>query len=160
MTEYKASWSTRLIILTLVATAILFGISIFSYIQEKTINVIVWLTPLIWFIAALFTVRGYCIENNQLNIRRLLWETKIDLSNLKRVAFNPLAIQSSVRTFGNGGLFSFSGFFKNSILGTYRSYSTNYQNAVVLYFDSKTIVITPDNPVNFVSAITQFKNLS
>ncbi len=160
MTEYKASWSTRLIILTLVATAILFGIPIFSYIQEKTINVIVWLTPLIWFIAALFTVRGYRIGNNQLNIRRLLWETKIDLSNLKRVEFNPQAIQSSVRTFGNGGLFSFSGFFKNSNLGTYRHYSTNYQNAVVLYFDSKTIVITPDNPENFVSAIMQFKNLS
>ncbi len=160
MTEYNASWSTRLLLISALATAVLIGIPLTVYLQEGTINPAVWLGPLMCLVAALFIVRGYRIDTNRLIIRRLLWETKIDLSGLKRAEYNPEAVKSSIRTFGNGGLFSFSGFFKNSTLGTYRQYVTNHNNAVILYFDSKTIVISPDNPENFVYAVNQFKNLA
>ena len=159
MTEYKASWSTRLILTTLITTLILFGIPLFEYMQKASVDAIIWIAPAIWLISVLFIVRGYRIDNNYLVINRLLWDTKIDLSALKKAEYNPMAVRSSIRTFGNGGLFSFSGLFKNSTLGNYRQYSTNHKNTVILYLAAKTIVITPDNPENFVSTIKQFKNL-
>ena len=72
MTEYNASWSTPLLLISALATAALLGIPLTVYLQEGTINIILWLGPLICLVAALFTVRGYRIDTNRLFIRRLL----------------------------------------------------------------------------------------
>ncbi len=141
-------------------TIVLVGIPAWYYLQEGIENIKVFGLFIIWIAALLFIVRGYTIDPNILYIQRLLWNTKIDLSNLKSVEFNPEAIKSSIRTFGNGGLFSFSGYFKNQELGSYRHFSTNHKNAVILHFDKKTIVISPDDPKIFVSTLNQFKNMT
>jgi len=100
-----------------------------------------------------YLVRGYEMSGGELRIWRLFWKTKIDLSGLISVDVNPDAMSKSLRTFGNGGLFSFSGAFWNKSLGQYRAYATNPANAVVLRFQSNIVVVTPEGPEQFAGCV-------
>ena len=62
-------------------------------------------------ISALFGVRNYRLQETQLIIQRLGWQTTIELGDLNSVEPNPHAMSKSIRLFGNGGLFCFSGLF-------------------------------------------------
>ncbi|MCA9572726.1 MAG: hypothetical protein KC656_33030, partial [Myxococcales bacterium] len=66
---------------------------------------------------------------------------------------DPTAIRASIRTFGNGGLFSVSGWFANRALGAYRAYLTNTADTVVLRFRDGVVVVSPDAPRDFVAAL-------
>jgi hypothetical protein len=63
------------------------------------------------------------------------------------------AMKGSIRIFGNGGLFSFSGSFRNRKLGSYRAYVTDVKNAVVIKLPSGVLVVSPDSPDRFVDAV-------
>jgi Bacterial PH domain len=116
------------------------------------------LLPLtIIFICALFAVRGYSIANDTLLVDRLFWTTRLSLSELQSVKFDPDATRRSIRTFGNGGFFSFTGYFRNKELGFYRAFMTDRRRAVVLRFSTSVIVISPDRPEDFVNTISQYK---
>jgi hypothetical protein len=104
-------------------------------------------------LSAAFMVRGYILTDVSLSIKRLGWETRLDLSRLNSATVDPEALQRSVRIFGNGGLFSFTGWFRNKKLGSYRVFATDAKRAVVLRFAGKTIVLTPDDPQKFVAEI-------
>ncbi|MGV6827448.1 MAG: PH domain-containing protein, partial [bacterium] len=99
------------------------------------------------------TVRGYQLRGSFLLVRRLGWYTRIDLTDLSSSQYDPQAMASSIRTFGNGGLFGFSGKYWNRELGSYKVYATNPENAVVLRLGKKVLVVTPDNPNDFVAAL-------
>ena len=87
---------------------------------------------LIMFISLLFNVRGYTVSGNTLRIRRLLWDTDIDLSILSSVEYDPKAMTGSIKTMGNGGLYSFSGKFRSGKLGSLRAYLTDIKNCVIV----------------------------
>jgi hypothetical protein len=118
------------------------------------------LTLAIILLSALFTVRGYSITNDALLIDRLFWTTRIPLTELQSVKFDPAATHRSIRTFGNGGFFSFTGHFRNKELGSYRAFMTDRRRAVVLRFPASVIVISPDRPEDFVNRISQYKVMS
>lgn len=61
----------------------------------------------------------------------------------------------SIRTFGIGGLFGYIGYFKNSILGSYKAYATNSEKAVLIETSDKPIIVTPDDPDLFVKNLNQ-----
>ena len=114
---------------------------------------LVWmwsLLPLVVVACALFTVRGYRIEGHALLIDRLLWATRIPLNGLLTVSIEPRAMRGSVRTCGNGGLFSFTGLYWNRNLGHYRAFVTDLNHTVVLRFVTRTVVVSPDRPEEFV----------
>jgi hypothetical protein len=105
---------------------------------------------------ALFSVIGYRVENGRVIIQRLGWTTALDLNDLVRVEILPFATAGSLRTFGIGGLFSYSGMFSNEQLGIYQSYVTNPENTVVLYFETRrTAVVSPDDPKTFAMAVDE-----
>lgn len=107
---------------------------------------------LILGIAAVFLVRGYEISKTVLIIHRLGWSNRYDLSRMVSIRHDPAALKGSIRNFGNGGLLSFSGFFWNKTLGSYRLYATDINNAVLIKLPGRVIVITPDNPDRFMQA--------
>ena len=118
-----------------------------------------WLAVLplaVILLCALFTVRGYSIVSNYLVIDRLFWKTNVSLRELRSVKFDPTATHRSIRTFGNGGFFSFTGYFRNKELGSYRAFMTDRRRAVVLRFPSSVIVVSPDRPEDFVNTISQY----
>ena len=147
MNTYKAPWSKSLWIVSAVATAILLGVAAIPVPGLWLIRVV----PLAILLGALpFVVRSYTIGDNVLLVRRLFWDTRIELAGLQSARFDPAAVSGSIRTCGNGGLFSFTGWYWNRQLKSYQAFATDPKKVVVLTFDKRRIVVTPERPEEFV----------
>src|SRR5258706_15831756 len=108
MKTYKAPWSTSLIVISVLATILCLGISTGMVWKLGGMPPLFALLPLaILFGSALFTIRGYAITSDAILVQRLFWTTRLPLAGLQSAQFEPSAMRSSLRTFGNGGLFSF-----------------------------------------------------
>ncbi len=163
--EFSAPWGRLLIGITALLTLILLGVPIIALrnsSQQGVVSLLV-VAGIPWGLligAALFTVRGYVVSGQTLLVRRLLWSDTMDLSGLISVEWTPHAMAGSIRTFGNGGFFSFSGRFRNKLLGSFRAFVTDRTRTVVLRFPKQTVVVSPDNPQAFVERIRAAINLS
>lgn len=51
---------------------------------------------------------------------------------------------------GNGGLFSFTGWYRNKILGVYRAWVTDLRSTVILRFEKRAVVLSPADPNAFI----------
>jgi hypothetical protein len=98
---------------------------------------------LIALIAVLFVVTAYELEGAELRIRRLLWATRVPLEGLTQAWHDPEAMTRSIRLWGNGGLYSVTGLFRNRRLGRYRAFVTDPARAVVFQLPKRTVVISP-----------------
>jgi hypothetical protein len=162
MSHFRAPWSKSLIVASTFATLVCLGVAAAMWTLPmdaslKPLRFWLGLLPLAIIVAcALFTVRGYSIANGTLLIDRLFWKTPVSFRELRSVKFDPTATHRSIRTFGNGGFFSFTGYFRNKDLGSYRGFMTDRRRAVVLRFPSSVIVISPDRPEDFVNMISQY----
>lgn len=157
MDTFPARWSGLLIGMTVAASLILVALTVWLQVPLGTpFGMLVRLLPLAILVGSvLFTIRGYELSGSELWIRRLWWSTVVDLGGLEAVAADPAATRGSIRTFGNGGLFSFSGWFRNKTLGSYRAWITDHRNAVVLRFPRRTLVVSPSDPAAFVERVKQ-----
>ena len=156
-TRYPAApWGTFLKGISIVVTLLLLGMSLLGgYLMPANapylLRVVVAALPLaILLPAVLFVVRGYEVREGTLHVRRLLWTTRVPLGELREAVIDPQAVAGSLRLFGNGGLFAFSGWFRNARLGRYRAFVTNWQQAVVLRAEACTVVLSPADPAGFV----------
>jgi hypothetical protein len=111
------------------------------------------LFPLVLVLALPFMVRGYAVSDGWLIIKRLGWTTRFSLADLQSLEVDPKAMKGAIRLCGNGGLFSFTGLYRNKKLGNYRVFVNDVKHTVVLRFSSRTIVVSPDDPAAFVEAI-------
>jgi hypothetical protein len=102
-----------------------------------------------------FMIRGYVVTPDTLLGQRLGWHTKLELADLRAVVVDSQAMRGSIRTFGNGGLFSISGAFWNQRLGAYRAFATDPAHAVLLKFTDRVGVITPEEPQALVAKLTE-----
>lgn len=152
MKNYGAPWSTSLIAMSSFTTLLLAGVAIATAVYGHV--AVAWLCGLILFGSAPFTILGYRVTPRDIEVRRLFWTTRLPLAGLESAAFDPAAMNGSVRLFGNGGLFSFTGLFRSRSLGSYRAYVTDPRRAVVLRFPARTVVVSPADPRDFVQALT------
>ncbi len=149
-----------LLVVSLFATILCLGISLLCWGELAVTplhSYLLWLRllPLGLVIGcALCTIRGYALTANALLIHRLFWSTRLPLAGLQSVQFQPEVMRGSIRTFGNGGFFSFTGRYWNKQLGTYRAFVTDPKRAVVLKFPGRTIVVSPDPPEEFVRELS------
>ena len=157
---FAAPWSTALKVTTAIAVAMLAGLGVLfatGFPRDLLGGVPFLLTMLCAFAtilgSALFIVRGYEVGPGGLRMRRLLWSTELSLAELQAAWSDPTAMAKSLRLFGNGGLFVFAGLFWNRSLGRYRAFATHPRNAVVLRFESRTVVVTPEFPGAFLEAL-------
>ena len=157
MKEYAAPMSRLLVITGTFATLVCLAAGVIVYMQSETevpMRRLVALLPvLILVVAALFSVRGYLVTADELVIRRLLWTTRFRRADLESATADREALRGSIRLFGNGGLYSFTGLFRSRALGRYHAYVTDPTRTVILRFKQRTIVISPDNPDAFVRDI-------
>lgn len=109
--------------------------------------------PAIALIALLFVVISFEIDGNQLRIRRLLWHTRIDLTTVQEARMDPSMSQDTTRTAGNGGLFSFTGYYRNPSLGRYEAYVTDWKQTVVVRLAHRVIVVSPADPAQLIGAL-------
>jgi len=164
MKTYKAPWSKCLIVVSVLATLMCLGITFgipFLPAPRHGGEVGMWLRwlPLaLVFGCALFTVRGYTIAPDAILVHRLLWATRLPRAGLQSAEFVPNAMNRSLRTFGNGGFFSFTGFYWSKTLRSYRAYVTDLRRTVVLRFERRTVVVSPDSPEEFVRELLETLN--
>jgi hypothetical protein len=154
MKTYRAPWSKMLITITSAVSLLCIGMATGFMISQP--GLLPWGTviPLVIVIGgALFTIRGYTLTADALLVHRLFWNTRISLKGLQSVHMDSEAMNGSIRTFGNGGLFSFSGRYRNKKLGAYRAFVTDMNNTVVLTFPKRTVVVSPESPEAFVRDI-------
>ena len=148
MKNYPAPWSRSLIYMSAFATLVCLGVPMTVALHDDP-----WLAaaPLaIVFCGMLFIIRGYTVTPDELLVHRLLWTTRLPLADLHSAQVEPRAMRWSVRTFGNGGLFSFSGWYYNRLLGRYRAFVTDPNRTVVLRLGGRNVVVSPSEPEVFV----------
>lgn len=151
-----APWSTFLKGISIAVTLLLLGLFLLvaCFVPARTLPmlraVVMAVPTLILLASALFAVRGYELRDGVLHVRRLFWTTRVQLGELREALIDPEAGAGSIRLFGNGGLFSFSGWFRNAKLGRYRAFVTDWQEAVVLRASVCTVVLSPADPASFV----------
>lgn len=160
---FTAPWSISLKLITISTAVVLLSMPVFGLFNYHSgmlpgLIAVLFVLPLaILVIAAFFMIRHYEIRNNVLYIQRLGWQTKLDLTDLESAETDPEAMQRSIRTFGNGGLFCFAGKFRNKKLGPYRVFATNPKLSVVLKFPQKVVVVTPDSPTTFARVLNRHR---
>ena len=116
--------------------------------------------PLILVAALPFMVRGYVVTSKELIIKRSGWSTRFSLAELRSVEINPEAMKGTIRLCGNGGLFSFTGLYRNKELGNFRAFVNDLNRMVVLHFEKRVLVISPDDPSAFLEALHHVNPLS
>jgi len=154
--RYAAPWGISVKLVTLFISVVLFGIPLaaIAMVHVSGLGLLIVVVPLsIWVFTLPFMVLGYELTADELRIRRFGWKSVFPLNSLRSAQYNPNAMARSLRTFGNGGLFSVCGHFKNRELGHYRAFVTDPKNAVVLRFGEKTVVVSPERPEAFVAAL-------
>jgi hypothetical protein len=160
-THFAAPWGRPLRWMSALGVLVLVGVSVLGAVAPKdepdaviAMLVTLLMPPLVLAITALFTIRGYVVTRDALRVRRLFWSNELPLRGLSGVEVDAEALKGSLRIAGNGGLFSFSGFFWNRKLGRFRAYVTDFDRAVVLRFDGRVVVVTPENPQAFAAALS------
>jgi hypothetical protein len=157
MKHYEAPWDRALIVLSVLTTVVCLGVSGGVWWEAAAThqpNLLRWvaLLPLLILLGcALFTIRGYAISSDEILIHRLLWFTSLPRAGLKTASVEPDAMRGSLRTFGNGGGFSFSGLYYNKRMGSYRAFVTDLTRTVVLHYANRRIVLSPESPADFVN---------
>lgn len=106
--------------------------------------------------SAVFAIRGYTVTVDAILVHRLFWTTRLPLAGLASAKVEPDAMRGSIRTFGNGGVFSFTGFYYRRALGNYRAFVTDPHRTVVLRFPKRTVVLSPVAPEEFVHEIDRW----
>ena len=153
---FAAPWSVLLKLMTLMSVIVLGSLPVFGLfnyhenMHPGLVFMIFVLPALILCGSIFFLIKGYQVSNGILLIHRLGWKTKLDLSDLESATSDPDAMKKSIRTFGNGGLFSFSGKYRNRKLGPYRAFATNPELSVILRFPGRVVIVTPESPTEFV----------
>ena len=156
MKHYEAPWSTSLIVMSVLTTVICLGAAAGAWLSfaakhpPGVLGCVVFLPLVILFGAALFTIRGYSLSSDSILVHRLLWSTVLPRAGLQSAQVEPEAMRGSLRTFGNGGAFSFTGFYYNKRLGSYRAYVTDPRRTVVLRYANRRVVLSPATPEDFV----------
>ena len=104
------------------------------------------LMPLVLLLTWLFSVKGYTLMNSVLTVHRPFWDTNIVLPPDAVFAKEPEITKGLIKTAGNGGVFGYTGGFRNKRLGSFRAFATSWDSAISITSVSTKlcIVITPD----------------
>ena len=155
MKTHKAPWGKALVIVSALVTVLCLGAAVATPLilpgeAGWTIVLLRWLPPVLLSGMLPFIVRSYSITEDAILIRRLFWNTRLERGLLVSAEIAPRIMNKSLRACGNGGGFSFTGWYWNRNLGLYRAFVTDLNRTVVLRFRLRNIVVSPEDPAAFV----------
>lgn len=157
MTTFTTDWSTGLVVSSVLATLVLLlcaGLAGSRTRLKPMWRISVTLIPLlIVFSAVIGTITGYTLDGVRLQVVQLGKTQDISLQDLIKVEFAPHKTNSKTRALGNGGLFAYTGRYRSRVIGEFRAFVTNWEDAVILYFSDRVIVVSPSDPAAFVKKL-------
>jgi hypothetical protein len=149
-----ASWviSILVIVFTVGITAMLIN----YMVEQDSHTWLIWVFP--GFMGSLciglFLYRplNYLFTPYSFVVHRLVNDVVVDLNQMELVrTVSKKEMGLPIRTFGNGGLFGYTGSYFSERIGNMTWYATRTDNFVlVLLKGGKKLVLTPDEPLEFV----------
>lgn len=164
--HFKAPWGRTLLIASAFTTLVMLGTACMLFLNRKipwfvnlplpsdSLGIVIATVLLIPLGALPFIIRGYVVTKDGILIKRLWWNTVLPFEEMSSVEVEPLALCHSFRTCGNGGLYSFTGYYWNRQLGHFRAYVTDLNRTVIVHMKNRTAVLSPDDPEAFARAVT------
>lgn len=150
---------TSIKVVSAIFTALMLGIPIYTLFYDKPVPaapVIQLLFPLIWLLGIASLIRSYELTKGLLVVKRPFWSNHFQLGR-NALAFQKKPTGLTIRTFGNGGAFSGSGYFWNKEIGTFRAFVTDPREGVWIKTPEKTLLVTPDDPAEFMKSFEDLK---
>lgn len=158
---FKTSLGVTAWIVTLAVTTLFACLIIAQYIFVGDNKTAMSLTSIVciavYIIAFAFHPISYKITENELIICRPFYNARISRTEIKSSEIiGSKDIGSSIRTFGIGGLFGFTGKFADFSIGQMTWYVTRKDKPVlVTTVDDKKFVFSPNEQEGFVAALKQ-----
>jgi hypothetical protein len=158
---YKASLDRTAIIVTIVVS-VLFAVIIggqYAFIKDAGRSIPIYTTTaclIIYFLAFSFRTINYVVTDDEIIVRRPLFNVHISRADIKSVdLIDKKEIRGSFRIAGVGGLFGYYGGFGNFSLGFMTWYVTRRDRPVLVKtIDNKKIIFSPDEPAKFVNELS------
>jgi transcriptional regulator with XRE-family HTH domain len=129
----------------------------------SVIVLVLFLTPpfgskeVLYFITACYLfnlpwlVTGFSLKDGRLLVHHVGWAKEYDLGKATGAARCTQARIGPLQVFSY--FFSISGMYYNKLLGFYRGYVTDFEKAVLVEFGKRKIVVTPDDPEEFLASL-------
>jgi hypothetical protein len=156
--EFSASKSFWIKAITFVLAVGFVMLAVGAFLSEGVVSAMIFPAAILVLVIGLsyfFSVRKYEITHDSIIVHRpfdMIKIPKATIATAQRVEKKD--IRMSIRTFGIGGVFAYTGQFWNGKFGSMTWYVTRMDSAVLL-IDSKKrkTVISPDNPEEFISVL-------
>lgn len=102
----------------------------------------------------LYSPRAYLVEGKDLVVCRLIGNKRIAAADISRIRVpDEKELKWPIRTFGNGGLFGYTGRYYTRHIGSMIWYCTRRDRLMVVERNLKLpVIISPDNPTGFLQA--------
>ncbi len=108
----------------------------------------------VYLCCVLFRPISYQLTGNSLIIHRLFSDIVINRRDILKVREVTRAdMRLTIRTFGVGSLFGYFVKFSNSTMGEITLYATRRDKTVLIETLNKKLILTPDNPVEFINQL-------
>jgi hypothetical protein len=156
---FKATLNTASWLISIFIIAFTVGITMMlvNFMEERdSHNWLLWVFPgfMALLCSGLFLYRPihYLFTPYSLVVHRLMHDVVIDLNQLELVrTVSKEEMGLPIRTFGNGGLFGYTGSYFSDRLGNMTWYATRTEKFVLVQLkEGKKIILTPDEPREFV----------
>lgn len=158
--EFAAPWGRLLKGVSICVVVLFAAIIVTDFFIFRSVKVPHWVFPTtVGIMIAIplgclpFVIRGYIVTAEGILVRRLWWNTVLPKADVISVEVVPKAMNRSLRTFGNGGLFSFTGFYWSKQLGHYKAYVNDLNRTVVVRMKKRPAMLSPDDPEAFAQAV-------
>lgn len=101
----------------------------------------------IFFYCYLFRITGYRVSREEVVICRPAGERRIPIAEIAEVVIPTRdSMRWTLRTFGNGGIFGYTGKFANSTYGAMTWYATRTNKTILLILHNNSkILLSPDD---------------
>jgi Bacterial PH domain len=154
--SFSASYDrTTKIVSTLVCLGLLAVIFAVQHIILTCLSILVIL------LSFAYSPRGYSLEAGSIVVRRLAGAARIPLNDVHEARrATPDDFRGCIRLGGSGGLFGYYGLFSTATLGKSTWYVTNRSHSVVVITGSKTVLISPDEPDQFLATLRTYAPIS
>lgn len=118
------------------------------------LSIVAALLLLLGVMMFLYSPRAYLVEGKDLVVRRLIGNKRIAATDISRIRMpDEKELKWPIRTFGNGGLFGYTGRYYTKHIGSMIWYCTRRDRLIVVERNFRLpVILSPDNPSALLQA--------
>lgn len=153
----KSPWTNGLTISTILFVVLIVIVIVYLSYLSCSMNPAIWaavlliVTTLLW--AIIVAPKGVSLdENGNITVHLLACKISIAKENIVKVCHFP-SDKSTIRLIGSGGVFGYMGLFKNTGIGVFSSYATDFDKSYVIYRKNKRPIVVTIDDLSIIKAL-------